>query len=97
MKEAKGWALVDVKTDLLYLPFVFSSRDAARVKAMEFKGSVKVIRIRIEQALPVCRKGCGMVDDVPVFCKRHLPKDRAGIKDMLKGIDRETLAECGIV
>lgn len=72
MEPAHGWALRSKKTGSLLLPFVYSSRTAARIKVSEIPDTFAV-RVRIEEAPKVCRTGCAMINDVPVFCKRHHP------------------------
>ena len=38
--------------------------------------NAKLVRVEVRVVEPECRSGCGMVDDVPVFCKRHKPQER---------------------
>lgn len=44
-----------------------------KVKRSDVARRDRVVRVRIEEIPPQCRSGCAMVDDVPVFCRRHKP------------------------
>lgn len=37
----------------------------------------KLIRVQLSEVEPVCGTGCGMIEDQPVFCRRHAPKARS--------------------
>lgn len=56
-------------------PRIFGTKAEAK-RAVYLYGDM-VVRVRIEEIPSKCRSGCALVDDVPVFCKKHSPLDRA--------------------
>ncbi len=72
MERVFGWGLKHKASGVLKLPWIYATRTAASIKARENPGYVTV-RVEIRETTPVCGTGCAMVNDVPVFCKRHSP------------------------
>ena len=75
MTSTKGWAILkrhwNLRRDIDGTVALYPSRRSAQDDC--FTGEL-AIRVKIEGVAPICRSGCGLVDDVPVFCKRHKPQ-----------------------
>lgn len=82
-KSVVGWAIVNQNNlvctydgDSLLLIYRTKKLATASMRRHN-KGLWKwecVVRVRIEEAKAPCRSGCTMIDDVPVFCRRHSVK-----------------------
>lgn len=48
-----------------------------RAKLGKYLAGDAVVRVRIEEIPSQCRSGCAMIDDVPVFCRRHSQEGKA--------------------
>lgn len=73
MERVFGFGVKHKPSGSLVLPMVYATKWAALEKARSRGKDYVTVRVEIKEVIPACGTGCAMVDDVPVFCKRHSP------------------------